>query len=329
VALVEYKDYYKILGVPRTATDKEIKAAYRKLARKHHPDVNKNDPKAEARFKEINEANEVLSDPAKRQRYDALGSDWASFRPGAGQAAGAPGGPGGGTYTVDFGGEDFGGFSEFFRTIFGGGFGGGAGSGGRAAGAGRRGGFGGYEDVFRQSPAGPAAGQDVETPVELTLEEVLRGTTRTLQIGDGGRTRKVEVKIPPGVRDGSRVRVAGEGGPGARGGPSGDLYLRVKTIPHPLFERKGEDLHVSVTIPLTTAVLGGEVAVPTLEGPLGIKVPPGSRPGRVFRLRNHGLPRLEPGGGRGDVLATLNVELPSRLGDRECELFEELRRLGH
>jgi DnaJ-class molecular chaperone len=331
VTEVDYKDYYKILGVPRSATDKEIKAAYRKLARKHHPDVNKNDPKAEARFKEINEANEVLSDPAKRQRYDALGSDWASFRPGAGQGAG-PGGPGGagGTYTVDFGGEDFGGFSDFFRTIFGGGFGG-AGGGARAAGGARgagggAGGFGGYEDVFRQ---GPAAGQDVETPVELTLEEVLRGTTRTLQIADGGRSRKVEVKIPPGVRDGSRVRVAGEGGHGAQGGPRGDLYLRVKTIPHPLFERKGEDLQVRVTVPLTTAVLGGEVSVPTLDGPLGIKVPPGSRPGRVFRLRNHGLPRLEPGGGRGDVLATLNVELPARVGDREKELFEELRKLGH
>jgi DnaJ-class molecular chaperone len=320
--VVEYKDYYKILGVPRTATDKEIKAAYRKLARKHHPDVNKNDPKAEARFKEINEANEVLSDPAKRQRYDTLGSDWASFRPGAGQ------GPGAGTYTVDFGGgggEDYGGFSDFFRTIFGGGFGGAGGS--RSSGG--AGGFGGFEEVLRQGQSGPMSGQDVETPVELTLEEVLRGTTRTLQIGDGSRSRKVEVKIPAGVRDGSRVRVAGEGGPGARGGGRGDLYLRVKTIPHPLFERKGEDLQVGVTVPLTTAVLGGEVSVPTLDGPVGIKVPPGSRPGRVFRLRNHGLPRLEAGGGRGDVLATLNVDLPTQLGEREKELFEELRRLGH
>ena len=137
------------------------------------------------------------------------------------------------------------------------------------------------------------------------------------------------MKIPAGVRDGSRVRVAGEGGPGGRGGARGDLYLRVKVIPHPLFERKGEDLQVAVTVPLTTAVLGGEVSVPTLDGPLGIKVPPGSRPGRVFRLRNHGLPRLEPGGGRGDVLATLGVDLPTTMGDRERELFEELRRLGH
>src|SRR4051812_25785101 len=174
---VEYKDYYKILGVAKTATDKEIKAAYRKLARKHHPDVNKNDPKAEARFKEINEANEVLSDPAKRQRYDALGSDWSSYRPGPG--AGAPG-PGG-TYTVDYGGgEDFGGFSDFFRTIFGGGGGFGGPGGGRAGGGTGGGGFGGFEEVFRQQQSAPIPGQDVETPVELTLEEVLRGTTRML-----------------------------------------------------------------------------------------------------------------------------------------------------
>jgi DnaJ-class molecular chaperone len=323
---VEYKDYYKILGVPKTATDKEIKAAYRKLARKHHPDVNKNDPKAEARFKEINEANEVLSDPSKRQRYDALGSDWSSYRPGPG---GPSPGPGGGTYTVDFGGEDMGGFSDFFRTIFGGGFGGaGGGGGGRAAGPGA--GYGGFEEIFRQQQQGaPVAGQDVETPVELTLDEVLRGTTRTVQIGEGPRSRTVEVKIPPGVRDGSRVRVAGEGGQGARGGPRGDLYMRVKTIPHPLFERKGEDLQVPVTVPLTTAVLGGEVQVPTLDGPVGIKVPPGSRPGRLFRLRNHGLPRLEAGGGRGDLLASLAVDLPASVGDRERELFEELKKLGH
>ena len=325
--MVDYKDYYKILGVPRTATEKEIKAAYRKLARKHHPDVNKNDSKAEAKFKEINEANEVLSDPAKRQRYDQLGSDWASY----GRSGGGPSpGPGtGGGYTVDLGGE---GFSDFFRTIFGGGFGAagaGPGGAGRAPG-GMGGGYGGFEEVFRQQQqGGPIGGQDVETPVELTLDEVLRGATRMLQIGDGPRSRKVEVKIPPGVRDGSRVRVAGEGGQGARGGPKGDLYLRVKTIPHSLFERKGEDLQVPVTVPLTTAVLGGEVSVPTLDGPIGIKVPPGSRPGRVFRLRNHGLPRLEPGGGRGDVLATLGVDLPGPVGDRERELFEELRKLGH
>jgi curved DNA-binding protein len=315
--VVEYKDYYKILGVPRTATEKEIKAAFRKLARKHHPDVNKGDARAEAKFKEINEANEVLSDPEKRRRYDHLGSDWASY----GRTAGGPRPGRGGGVRVEYGGEDIGGFSDFFKTIFGGGqggFGGGAGP----FGGGQEGGF---EEMFGRGAA--PAGQDLETTVELTLDEVLRGTTRTIQIGEGADARKVEVRIPPGVRDGSRVRAAGEGG-GRSGGPRGHLYLRVKVLPHPAFERKGDDLAVSVSVPLTSAVLGGEVTVPTLDGPLGIKVPPGSRPGRVFRLRNHGLPKLE-GGGRGDVLATLGVELPGPdLASRERELFEELRKLG-
>ena len=311
---MEYKDYYKILGVPKTATAKEIKAAYRKLARKHHPDVNKSDPKAEARFKEINEANEVLSDPAKRQRYDNLGSDWASYRP-------PPGRPGAAGGRVVFEDEDLGGFSEFFRTIFGGG--GGGFGGGRAAGGATGGGF---EDLFGR--ARPARGADVEGTVDLTLEEILRGTTRTVNLEGGGGEppRKVEVKIPPGVADGTRVRAAGEGA-GATGA-RGDLYLRVRVLPHPKLERDGANLRTTFTVPLTTAVLGGETMVPTLDGPIGIKIPPGSRPGRVFRLRGHGLPRLE-GGGRGDLMATLNVDLPEKLTPREREIFEELKRLGH
>jgi DnaJ-class molecular chaperone len=322
---VDYKDYYKILGVDRKATDKDIKTAYRKLARKHHPDVNKNDPKAEARFKEVGEAYEVLSDPAKRARYDQIGPDFANFPPGAG--AGGP------RVYSDMSEEDLGGFSEFFRTVFGGGgFPGGGRVHVRHRGTGAGGGWGDLEDLFGQAAGraggGSVGGQDVEAPVDLTLDDVLRGTTRTLQLDEGGRRRKVEVRIPPGVRDGSRVRVAGEGGPGGPGGRKGDLYLRVRIVPHPILERKGDDLAVGVSVPLTTAVLGGEVQVPTLDGPLGIKVPPGSRPGRVFRLRNHGLPKLE-GGGRGDVLATLQVEVPATLGDREREIFEELRRLGH
>jgi DnaJ-class molecular chaperone len=313
---MEYKDYYKILGVPKTATPKEIKAAYRKLARKYHPDVNKGDAKAEARFKEINEANEVLSDPAKRQRYDALGSDWASYRP-------PPGRPGAAGGRVIFEDEDLGGFSEFFRTIFGGG--GGGFGGGRAAGGGTGGG-GGFEELFGR--ARQARGADVEGAVDLMLEEVLRGTTRTVNLeGEGGQARKIEVRIPPGVAEGTRVRAAGEGAGGGPGG-RGDLYLRVHVLPHPEFERAGADLKTTVTVPLTTAVLGGEALVPTLDGPIGIKVPPGSRPGRVFRLRGHGLPRLE-GGGRGDLLATLNVDLPAKLASREREIFEELKRLGH
>jgi DnaJ-class molecular chaperone len=217
---------------------------------------------------------------------------------------------------VEYGGEDMGGFSDFFKTIFGGGAGGFGGGGGQE---------GGFEEMFGRG-AMPAA-QDLETTAELTLDEVLRGTTRIIQIGEGKDARKVEVKIPAGRRDGSRVRVAGEGA-GRAGGPRGDLYLRIKVLPHPVFERKGDDLALSISAPLTTMVLGGEASVPTLDGPLGIKIPPGSRAGRVFRLRNHGLPKAE-GGGRGDILATVNVELPGPdLAPRERELFEELRKLG-
>ncbi len=314
---MEYKDYYKILGVPKTATAKEIKAAYRKLARKHHPDVNKSDPKAEARFKEINEANEVLSDPEKRKRYDSLGSDWANYRPPPGAGRRGASGP----RVVDLDDEDLGGFSEFFRTIFGGGGGfGGARAGGSVPGG------GGFEDIFGRVRA--PRGADIEGAVGLALEEVLRGTTRTVNLdGEGGEpARKVEVKIPPGVTDGMRVRAAGEGAGAA--GARGDLYLRVRVLPHPQLERDGANLKTTVTVPLTTAVLGGETVVPTLEGPIGIKIPPGSRPGRVFRLRGHGLPRLE-GGGRGDLLATLGAALPEKLSPREREIFEELKRLGH
>jgi len=322
---MDYKDYYKILGVSKDANAKEIKAAYRKLARKHHPDVNPGNAKAEARFKEINEANAVLSDPEKRRRYDTLGPDWAAYsrpgpRPGAGGGRGGP-------VHVDFG-EDMGGFSDFFRTIFGGG--GFSTAGGEGFGGGRGG--GGFREVDLEEMLGraSAAGQDVETPVELTLEEILRGTSRTIQVGEGGEARRVQVKIPAGVREGARVRVAGEGAPGRQGGPRGDLYLRVRMLPHPQFQRVGDDLKTSLTVPLTTAVLGGEGSVPTLEGPVGIKIPAASPPGRIFRLRGHGLPHLGEGkkGQRGDLLAELAVDLPQNLTARERELFEELRSGG-
>jgi len=301
---MDYKDYYKILGVSKTASEKEIKAAYRKLARKHHPDMNPGNRQAEARFKEINEANEVLSDPEKRRRYDQLGADWASAGPRA-----ASGWPGGGRVRVRVGEEgDLGDFSDFFNTFFGG--------------AGQREGFQGFGFG---GASGETPGQDVEQAVELTLEEVFRGTTRTLRVVGGG-DHLVEVKIPAGVREGSRVRVAGEGG--GAGKRRGDLYLRIQIRPDPRFERKGDDLQTSVSVPVTTAVLGGEASVPTLDGPVDIKVAPGTPVGRTFRLRGHGLPHLE-GGGRGDVLATLSVSVPKELSKKERELFEELRRLGH
>jgi curved DNA-binding protein len=301
---MEYKDYYKILGVPKTATEKEIKAAYRKLARKHHPDVNQGNKEAEARFKEINEANEVLGDKEKRKRYDELGANWNAF--GREGAQGRPW-PGAGGMRVEF--EDVGGaggFSDFFRTFFSGG------------GGGFGGGFGGGEEAFGQS-------SDAEGEVELTLAEVFRGTTREVAVG--GARRRVEVKIPPGVREGSRVRVAGEGGRGA-GGRRGDLYLRVRVAPDPTFERKGDDLQTTLRAPLTAAVLGGEAQVPTLEGTVGIKIPAGTPAGQVFRLRGHGLPRLGTSGERGDLLATLAVELPRTLTPKQKELFEELRKSG-
>jgi len=292
---MEYKDYYKILGVAKGASEKEIKAAYRRLARKHHPDVNPGNKEAEARFKEVGEAYQVLSDKGKRRRYDQLGENWAGF---GGQPRGRPGG---GT-RIDF--EDLGGggFSDFFSTFFGGGVGG----------------FGAGEPSLR-----PAS--DAEAEVELTLAEVCRGTTREVAV-DGSR-RRVEVRIPPGVRDGSRVRVAGEGGRGA-GGRRGDLYLRVRVAPDPTFERRGDDLQTTVRVPLTDAVLGGEAQVATLEGSVGIKIPSGTPAGQVFRLRGHGLPRLGEPGTRGDLLATLAVELPRSLNARQKELFEELRRSG-
>jgi curved DNA-binding protein len=238
----------------------------------------------------------VLSDPVKRQRYDTLGADWA-------QAARPGPGPRRGRVRVDMG-EGFdvgdaGGFSDFFRSIFGGG-----------------GGFqgGGFEDAF--GARGPAQPAEMEAPVELSLEEALRGTARAIQLGE----RRIEVKIPAGVREGQRIRVPAS----ATGG--GDIYLRVRLLGHPQFERSGDDLQTPVAVPLTTAVLGGEAVVPTLEGPRGIKVPPGSRVGQVFRLAGQGLPKAD--GGRGDVLARLAVELPKGLSAREIELFTELRSLG-
>src|SRR5215468_5260470 len=301
---MEYRDYYKTLGVAKGATAKEIKAAYRKLARKFHPDVNPGNAKAEARFKEANEAYEVLSDPEKRRRYDQLGANWNAVRP-EGPAAGAW--PGGGGVRVDFGdlGGGGGGFSDFFRTFFGGG-----------------GGFSGFgaegEDPF-------AGGTDVEGQIDLGLRDVLKGTTRSVSLDGGGQKRRVEVKIPAGVRDGQRIRVAGEGDAG-RSGKRGDLYLRVHLVPDAGFERKGDDLTNTLRVPLSTAVLGGEAQVQTLEGPVGIKIPAGTQPGQTFRLRGHGLPRLE-GGGRGDLLATLAVDLPKKLSARQKELFEQLREL--
>jgi molecular chaperone DnaJ len=348
---VAYKDYYKTLGVDRQADAKAIKQAYRRLARKHHPDLNPGKKGAGERFKEINEAYEVLSDPEKRRRYDTLGADWQRYAEGA---------PGGGPGFQDFGGYrvhvdpggDAGDFSEFFRTFFGD-------LGGRARG-GRTGraedgrpfeeAFGGRGPFGRAR--GPRRGDDVQAPVEITLEEAAQGTRRTLDLplpepcstcggtgrqgqavcptchgtGETTRVSRVEVKIPAGVRDGSRVRVAGEGTAGAGGGERGDLYLQVRVAPHPVFERREDDVYVDLPLAVWEAALGGEVEVPTLRGKVTMKVPPETSSGKTFRLPGYGFPRLR-GGGQGDQLVRVKVVLPSDLAPRERELFEELRRL--
>ncbi|GAB4459156.1 MAG: DnaJ C-terminal domain-containing protein [Anaerolineae bacterium] len=316
---MEYKDYYKILGVDKNATEKEIKAAYRKLARKYHPDVNPNDAQAEARFKEINEANEVLSDPKKRAKYDQLGADWQRWQ----QTGGRPTDFNWGQYTTGPGGERvhvryaspedledlFGGdspFSDFFTSIFGG----------------MGGGRGGRSGRFEYRPQ-PRSGQDFAHPVEISLAEAYQGTTRILE-KEGGR--RLEVKIPAGAKTGTRVRMRGEGGAGSAGGQAGDLYLEVEVKPDPRFERKDDDLYVTVPVDLYTAVLGGEVRVSTLAGNINLKIPAGSQNGQSIRLRGKGMPKLGKAGEFGDLYVKLDVRLPTKLTSKQRELFEQLRR---
>jgi DnaJ-class molecular chaperone len=331
---MDFKDYYSTLGVAKTATEKEIKQAYRKLARKHHPDVNPGDKSAEGRFKDLSEAYEVLGDPAKRKKYDELGANWRMYeQAGAGGAAG--GGPHGGGWNVNAGGspggfrtmteeemrEMFGDadpFSDFFHTFFGGAGGGGFGGGARAE-TGRRG---------RGERARARQGRDFEQEIELGLEDAYRGTMRRLAIEHDGQSRTVDVRIPPGVAEGSRVRVSGEGEHGSGGAQSGDLYLRIRLAPHPGFERKGRDLYTRVAVPLTTAVLGGEAEVPTLAGkPLRLKIPPTTQNAQQFRLRGHGMPAIGKPNEHGDLYATVDIELPKELTPEQRQHFEALQKL--
>jgi curved DNA-binding protein len=335
---VDFKDYYQTLGVSKTASDKEIKQAYRKLARKHHPDVNPGDKSAEGKFKEINEAYEVLGDPEKRRKYDELGANWRMYEQAQQQGqwtGGAPfgfgggGGPGpGGAWTINMGGEPGGGyrtmteeemhelfgnedpFSDFFRTFFGGG------GGPRENTRGARG----------RAPRSQK-GRDIEHGVELTLEEAYHGATRRISIKQGGHARSVDVRIPPGVKDGSRVRAAGEGESGPNGGVSGDLYLRVSIRPHAVFERRGSDLHAKVAVPLTTAVLGGEAQVPTITGSVRLKIPELTQSGQVFRLKGHGMPVIGKPDERGDLYATVDVQLPRSLTKDQRQHYEALAKM--
>jgi curved DNA-binding protein len=319
---MEYKDYYKILGVDRDAGENDVKRAYRRLARQFHPDVNPDDNRAEERFKEINEAYEVLGDPEKRAKYDQLGASWRQWQhtghdPGhfdwSQWFSGAPGGvrvEWDGDLGDLFGGGGAGRFSDFFRVLFGG-MGGAGGT--RTA-----------DDFFsRTTSQRTKRGQDMEAPVEITLEEAFHGTTRVLE-REGHRLR---VKIPPGARSGTKVRVAGKGGSGQGGGPSGDLHLNVTVRPHPVFRREGNNLRCNVDLDLHTAVLGGQVRVPTLNGDVSLKIPAGTDGGKTFRLRGKGMPNPRQSKQRGDLLATIQIHVPQRLNARERELFEELGRL--
>lgn len=321
------KDYYAILGVSRGASDKEIKQAYRKQARKYHPDVNPGVKEAEARFKEINNAYEVLSDSEKRKKYDLYGENWqhgdqvsqswANARGRAGQQR--PWGP-----------SSSGGFGGGFDIddLLGGIFGGGSGTRGRAR-----------------------KGQDIEHRTEITLEEAFHGTTRVLQLqseeacatckGSGNirgvscgacnglglqfRPRRLEVKIPPGVKEGGRIRVAGEGQPGMRGGQKGDLYLVISVRAHDRFERKGDDLYLDEPVPLATAMLGGEVQLPTLKGSIMLKVPPETQNGQVIRLAGLGMPKMVSPTSRGDLYVKIKVVLPTKLTPEQRALFEAFK----
>jgi DnaJ-class molecular chaperone len=325
---MDYKDYYKILGVSKEATTDEIKKAFRKLARKYHPDVNPGDKKAEEKFKEINEAYEVLSDSDKRKKYDTLGPNWQEqFGPQFNRR----------TYTYRTSPMDFdtgSGFSDFFEALFG------------------RSTMGGMSGTRTQESFRQRVGDNIEQPVEVTLQEAYAGGSRTFNIQStevcsacrgtgevngricatcGGQgmltnTKRIQVKIPAGVDTGSKIRVAGEGQPGIGGGPRGDLYLVISVKPDPQFERKGDDLYTDIEVDLLTAILGGEVPVPLPDGrKLMLTIPPETQNGRTFRLTGKGMPRLR-GEGNGTLFARVKVVLPMHLTSEERGLFEQLAR---
>jgi curved DNA-binding protein len=321
---LEYKDYYDALKVKKDASQEEIQKAYRKLARKYHPDVNKN-PDAERRFKEIGEAYEVLKDPEKRSKYDQFGAAWKHAQQSGGSAPpgwqgfdfGGMGGAGGRAGAAGFDFQDLGGgegFSSFFEMLFG------------SAGARQRqspfGAFGGMGvDLGRRQ------GADVEATFPLTLEEAIRGGTHQFSYADpvSGERKSVSVKIPAGVRSGQRIRLAGRGLGGSDGGERGDLYLRIEVAPDPRFRVDGSDLYTPLAVTPWEAALGTEAQVETPEGTVRVKVPAGSSTGRKIRLRGRGLPRQGPQRERGDLYAEIKVVVPERLSERERQLFEQLR----
>lgn len=323
---MEYQDYYRTLGVGKSASPEEIRKAYRKLARKYHPDVNPNDEHAEESFKQINEAYEVLGDAEKRTKYDRFGADWSRYQSGGGDPSGfdwsqwfgqgGPGGPAGGSYSeyVDlndlFGqsGQRGSGFSDFFEVLFGGGGGGRAGS-----------------PLGARGPSLTLNGRDIEQRVEIPLEEAFHSTSRIVQLN----RRRLEVKIPAGVRTGSRVRVAGEGQSGRNGGRPGDLYLVVTVRAHPTYLRQGDDLRVTLPVDLYTMVLGGEVQVDTLAGRVSLTIPAETKAGQSFRLRGRGMPLLRDPSKHGNLYVEIDPVIPQDLTDEERGLFAQLAALRH
>lgn len=309
---MEYKDYYDILGVARNADQATIKKAYRRLARQYHPDTNQDDAKATDKFKEINEAYEVLSDEDKRAKYDQFGREWQRYQQ---QGTGSgfdwmswaqQGNPSGGyryqTTNIEdlFGGS--GGFSDFFETMF---------TGPTAGGRTSR----------RTSTA--RRGQDIEHPISVSLHEAYHGSTRNLN--KDGRT--VSVKIPAGVKTGSKIRIAGEGQAGVSGGTAGDLYLVIEVLPDARFERQEDDLFTEFDLPLYTALLGGSATVPTLDGTVSLTIPPETQNGARFRLRGKGMPNLKNPDNYGDLYATAKVQLPTNLSEHERDLVRQLQKL--
>ena len=313
---MDYKDYYKILGVEKNATSDDIKRAYRKLAKRYHPDKNPGDKQAEEKFKEINEANEVLSDSEKKARYDQIDNSYSSWQ----QAGGSPGafrwedlfggnyGSGARVEVNDLGDlfGEMGGFSDFFRTFFGG-------SGGRRNTA--------YQRRSQQQYAQPNQPQNYQQKLTISLYEAYHGTARLIQMNE----KKIEVKIPAGSKTGTKVRVAGVGPKNPRGGV-GDLYLVVKVATDNRFRRKGDNLYTKKHTDLYSSVLGGEVEVETMAGNVLLKIPAGTQQGQTFRLSGKGMPKLKQKKSFGDLFVTINVDIPKKLSDEQRSLFKKLRK---
>jgi curved DNA-binding protein len=316
---LEYKDYYKTLGVPREAGEDELKKAFRKLARKYHPDTATDKKAAEEKFKEINEAYEVLGDKEKRKRYDELGPDWQQGPSPAGAGGGfrrarGAGGPMAGGEDFEFGGT---GFSDFFEHMFGG-------RGQRAPG-----GFGGFGGYPGEAEEGPSHGQDLNADLLVTLEEASQGAERVLSLRRRDRatgierTETLKVRVPPGVSDGQRIRVAGKGEPGPGRGPAGDLYLTVRLQKHPDFRVEGSDLYYDLELAPWEAALGAKKNVTTLQKAVTLTVPPGAGTGQQLRLKGLGLPKRD--GTRGDLYAVLAVQVPAAKNAAQKKLWEQLR----